>query len=818
MKKGIKSKESNSSGGVVSFSGEPANNYEFTSDRYKSIIQNSEEGFLLGALDGRILDVNETLCNILGYTRAELLSMTTTDFDNKLKKSPEKFLSGLQNLKNTGGINSLETKLICKIGLKIDVMVTIKSMDIEQGLFFCFFHDVTERKMLDRKLEESEEKYRDLFEDAPIAYVYVGLNGFIKDSNKAAQQLLGYTREELTNIRIYDLHPDDLKPAGKSLFQKAIKGMYVADKEVIHLNKNGQEVYCLLSINPLKNTEGKIIALRSTLKDITERKKMEKQLQESKEFSEKIIREMKDGFSLINNKSVQVDVNDALCQMTGFSRDELIDKQPPYPYWPEEEYASIQEAFQRTLRHEFDDYELVFKKKNDERFPVIVSPYFIKNADGGIGYYVATVKDITERKKMTEVVRLEAERLKSLVSIVQYESESIQQLLDFALDEAIQLTKSKIGYIYFYDDIKKEFTLNTWSKDVMNECSIMNPQMVYQLHNTGIWGEAVRQAKPVMINDFQADNPLKKGYPEGHSILFKYLTIPIFYQKKIVAVLGVANKETDYNESDLQQLILLMDSVWKAVLRKRTEEELKKQIHQRVDYTRAMVHELKTPLTSLQIASDILGEIAMENPYLDVSNNINRSVKYLTRRVDELLDIAKGEIGLLKLRYHRVNLENMCREIQEELIPIASKKGVELECLKKIDITFARMDDERILQVIFNLVDNALKFTPRGGKVILAVENDENNLYFSVRDSGCGMTKEKQENLFRRNYDYTGVSQRYSGLGVGLVLSKMLIELHGGSIRVESECSKGSLFTFTIPVHGYKQSESSLQKDMPVKE
>jgi signal transduction histidine kinase len=261
-----------------------------------------------------------------------------------------------------------------------------------------------------------------------------------------------------------------------------------------------------------------------------------------------------------------------------------------------------------------------------------------------------------------------------------------------------------------------------------------------------------------------------------------------------------------------------MDSVWKAVLRKRTEEELKKQIHQRVDYTRAMVHELKTPLTSLQIASDILGEIAMENPYLDVSNNINRSVKYLTRRVDELLDIAKGEIGLLKLRYHRVNLENMCREIQEELIPIASKKGVELECLKKIDITFAKMDDERILQVIFNLVDNALKFTPRGGKVILAVENDENNLYFSVRDSGCGMTKEKQENLFRKNYDYTGVSQRYSGLGVGLVLSKMLIELHGGSIRVESECSKGSLFTFTIPVHGYKQSESSLQKDMPVKE
>ena len=944
MKKDVTSKGSSVPGREVSFSDEPVHDYEITPDWYKAVIQSSEEGFLLGELDGRILDVNDTLCNMLGYTREELLSMTALDFDEKLKKAPDGFLSGLQNIKNLGGINNLETQIKCKIGLIIDVMVSIQYVDIEQGLFFCFFHDVTEKKMLARKLEESEGKYRDLFEDAPIAYIYIGLNGFIRDSNKAAQRLLGYTHEELVEIRIYDLHPDDLKPAGKALFQRAIKGMCVEDKEVIHLNKNGQEIYCLLSINPLKNNEGRVIALRSTLKDITQRKKMEKQLQESKVFSDNIISSMKDGFSLINDKSVQVDVNDALCQMTGFERDELLDKHPPYPYWPEEEYDKIQEAFQKTLRCEFDDFELVFKKKNGKRFPVILSPYFIKNADGGIGYYVATVKDITERKKMekqlqeskdfsekiiremkdgfsmfnregvlidvnealcqmtgfeynelvgqknpypywaeeeydainiafqkvlngefsefemvfkkkngerfpvivspystaysggsgsyymstikdvtalkkmTEVIMREDERLKSLVKIVQYESESIQQLLDFTLDEAIKLTKSKIGYIYFYDDIKKEFILNTWSKEVMKECRIMNPQTVYQLHNTGIWGEAVRQAKPIIVNDFQGYNTMKKGYPEGHAILYKYLTIPIFSQKKIVAVLGVANKEIDYSEPDVQQLILLMDSVWKAVQRKKTEEELKKQIQQRVDYTRALVHELKTPLTALQIASDILGEISAENPYLEVSNNISRSVKYLSKRVDELLDIAKGEIGLLKMRYHRVNLENMCREVQDELIPIAGRKGVELECRKNIDIAFIRMDDERILQVIFNLFDNALKFTPKGGKIIINVANDEDNLYFSVKDNGCGMTREKQENLLKNNPDYTGVSQRYSGLGVGLVLSKMLVELHGGSINVESEFGKGSLFTFAIPVHGYKQPETDSREDTQVKE
>jgi transcriptional regulator with GAF, ATPase, and Fis domain len=306
---------------------------------------------------------------------------------------------------------------------------------------------------------------------------------------------------------------------------------------------------------------------------------------------------------------------------------------------------------------------------------------------GKISYFMATIKDITERKKMTEAVRLEAERLKSLVEIVQYESESIQELLEFTLDEAIKLTKSKVGYIYFYDEHKNEFTLNSWSKDIMKECTIVEPQTVYQLENTGIWGEAVRQSKPIIVNDFQSPNPLKKGYPEGHAALFKFMSIPVFYQNRIVAVLGVANKENDYDECDVQQLILLMDSAWKAVLRKRGEEELKNQIQQKMEYTRALVHELKTPLTSLQIASDILSEIATASPYLDVSNNISRGVKQLSRRADALLDIARGEIGLLNLRYRKVNLDAFCNAIKEELIPIANKKGIYWNAIK-ISILF----------------------------------------------------------------------------------------------------------------------------------
>jgi GAF domain-containing protein len=147
-------------------------------------------------------------------------------------------------------------------------------------------------------------------------------------------------------------------------------------------------------------------------------------------------------------------------------------------------------------------------------------------------------------------------------------------LLDFALGEAIHITQSKIGYIYFYDEVTKEFTLNTWSKEVMQQCSVSDPQTIYQLEKTGIWGEAVRQRMPIFINDFSAHNPLKKGTPQGHAPLSKFLTIPVFSENIIVAVAGVANKMEDYNDSDIIQLNLMMDAVWKIVQRKQSEDKI----------------------------------------------------------------------------------------------------------------------------------------------------------------------------------------------------------------------------------------------------
>jgi PAS domain S-box-containing protein len=175
----------------------------------------------------------------------------------------------------------------------------------------------------------------------------------------------------------------------------------------------------------------------------------------------------------------------------------------------------------------------------------------------------------------SEADRLNESRLESLYRISKYKARSIQELLDYALHEAIALTSSKIGFIFHYEEDKKLFTLNSWSKEAMAQCSIPSENATFRLDELGLLGEAVRRREPVVVNDYAAANPLKHGCPAGHVPVRSYLSVPILVEDEIVAVVGVANKDEDYDQYDVRQLTLLMGTVWTMVEHKRTEDELR---------------------------------------------------------------------------------------------------------------------------------------------------------------------------------------------------------------------------------------------------
>ena len=224
-----------------------------------------------------------------------------------------------------------------------------------------------------------------------------------------------------------------------------------------------------------------------------------------------------------------------------------------------------------------------------------VHGYPILDASGEVAQVIVQSIEITRHKQVQLLLRRNEERLQALVRILDNQTESTRQFLDEALAVILERTQSELGYLYFYEADRQRFILNTWSRNALDACAVLEPETCYELENTGLWGEAVRQARPIILNDFTAENPLKKGYPEGHVALKKYLTVPIFQQDQIVAVVGVANKAEDYDPTDIREIQTLMEVVWKSVLVRRSQEALREsedRFHQLAELSRTFTWEI----------------------------------------------------------------------------------------------------------------------------------------------------------------------------------------------------------------------------------
>ena len=188
---------------------------------------------------------------------------------------------------------------------------------------------------------------------------------------------------------------------------------------------------------------------------------------------------------------------------------------------------------------------------------------------------VLSLTDITPWEQAQEALRLDEQRLEALVKLNQMTGAPVSEITQFAMEEAVRLTQSRIGYVAFVNEDESVLTMHAWSSEAMADCRVPGMPRVYPLATTGLWGEAVRQRRPIITNDYAAESPWKRGLPEGHVGLQRHLNVPVFSGDRIVIVAGVGNKATDYDASDVRQLTLLMSGVWAIVERTQAEMALR---------------------------------------------------------------------------------------------------------------------------------------------------------------------------------------------------------------------------------------------------
>jgi len=236
-------------------------------------------------------------------------------------------------------------------------------------------------------------------------------------------------------------------------------------------------------------------------------------------------------------------------------------------------------------------------------------------------------------------------------------------------------------------------------------------------------------------------------------------------------------------------------------LRQQLEMEMKR----RVEFTRALAHELKTPLTPMLISSQVLASELKEEPLLSLARNISRGASNLNGTIDELLDLAKGEIGMLELKIEPLDVLQLLREVVEYVTPVASSRGQSLIMELPDSLPLVRADKVRLRQIVLNLLSNALNYIPERGRITLRASQKNTSLVVEVEDNGPGIAEEKQQHMFEPYHRMEVAGERLSGLGLGLTLCKTLVDLHGGQIWVKSHVGEGSSFSFSLPLEAANQ-------------
>lgn len=808
-----------------------------TSDK---IFTHSIEMLCISGFDGYFKVLNPAWSRTLGWSTEELLSKPWNEFvhPDDLKVT-EDVASVIIDGKE---IYQFENRYLCKDG-SYKILSWNSFPYPEEGIMYGVARDITGYR-------KTEQEYKKLFEEMldgfalheiicdddgrPVDYRFLAVN-------PAYEKMTGLKATDVIGKTIIEVFPD-LEHHWIDKY-----GEVALTEQPIHFEGYSNVLKKYFDIKAFCPSKFQFVTIIS---DISRRKEAEEELTREKERAEEKEKQFRalfynspDIVAMTDTNGVFLDINRVT---PGYSKDETIGTNVKDLLTPEqcEDFdAAVKRALETGLPQRYEP-----KIKN----PAGEYQYWnnrISVVKGEKNHLVINFTNVTEQKKIeeailnakeiseaneillrkqTEEIILNNERLESLLKISQYQTNSKQELFNFALEEIVQLTRSKIGYIYFYDETTQQFTLNTWSKEVTKECEVADQDRIYSLDSTGCWGEAVRQRIPIIINDYEEENEFKMGIPEGHVKLQKFLTIPVIVDNAIVAVAGVANKETDYDSSDVRQLKLLMDTVWKISERLKLIENLKnaKQKAEESDKLKSaflanMSHEIRTPMNGILGFLDLLKEPNLsdesKSEYISI---VNQSGERLLNTINDIIEISKIEAGQLQLNFSDVNISEIMDYHYQFFRKQTDEKDIAYNITEQVQKEGAIVitDKHKIDGILTNLIKNAIKFTTKGS-IEFGNYIKDNNLVFFVKDTGPGIPEEKIDAIFGRfvQGDLSPYTRSYEGSGLGLSIVKAYIDLLNGKIWVESKVHIGSTFYFSIPYNPISITVNYYDQEEPVK-
>lgn len=659
---------------------------------------------------------------------------------------------------------------------------------VDSRLLMRSIRCAVERKKVERRCQAAERRHRTIFENSAVAIMVVNQEGRLVSWNQFTEHLLGMGKGDLLARDVRSLYPP---PEWQRICAMNLrrKGMQ-HHMETKMIRGDGEIIDVDISLSVVQDSDDGISGSVGVVRDITERKRMEEALRKSERRFRQVVENAREWIWEVDADGLYTYASPVVEKTLGYKVEEILGKKHLYDFFHRDDAAQLKarsrEIFER--KDVFSEFQARSVRKDGVVVWLLRSGVPILDREGRLLGYRGADADITERMRTHEILDRKQKNLEAI-----FDAAPLGMLL---VDEELRVVRandtirqmSGKGYpnLIHHDVCQAlactrsvEFSERAEAMRSCEGCSLRN-----LIATTLTSGQAIRggEIRPSLSS---SDEPFQPW-------------------------LSVSIEPVNLDEG--RHVLVALNDVTD---RKRAEEELKATMEMKAHFISTVSHELRTPLTAIReaviiVLDGVAGKIKKDQRhFLDLAK---RNIDRLARLIDDVLDFQKLNAGKMTFDMRENGIASAVEEACTTMRPHAQKNGIDLVVELEANLPSAVFDSDRIIQALTNLISNAIKFTPEGGRVQVSAHHRNENLVIEISDTGLGIPKEDLPHVFDRFYRVQRPGKEIKGTGLGLPIVSRVIVSHGGRVEVESELDKGSTFTVILPVSRQDMSAAASEQ------